>query len=103
MAKKFLEVLASVREKLNSLEKIDGDVTLDDVKQEYRKLFDTDKDHYWQGKEQLESDILIEKCGIKGLKEFYGDLGCCWLDFFGSDSFSDSKKKETIILCYPLF
>lgn len=100
MAKELLNVLTSVREKLKDIH-IDDNATIEDVKKKYRKLFDTEEDHYSQNKKQLESDILVESCGrescgIKNLKQFYDDLGCCWIDFFGSDSFSDSKEKKQV-------
>lgn len=87
-----LNVLTSVREKLKKVN-IDSDATLDDVKKEYRKLFDTDEYLY---SEQLESDILVEQCGISDIKSFYNDLGCCWIDFFGCNSFSETQKKEQV-------
>lgn len=94
MVEAFSNVLPSIREKLKNIQ-IDGDATLDDVKKEYRKLFNNDEYHYEED-EHINSDILVEKCGIKNIADFYKLLGCCWIDFFGCDSFSETQEKKQI-------
>lgn len=98
----LFKTLASVREKLDKVTVIQG--SLLKVKGAYRFIFNDSNNRYGLGedlteeevKEQLERDILTKDCGIDSLDDFLDKMGSCWLDFFGSDSFSDSKKKQQV-------
>ena len=101
----LLATLASIRNKLDNVEIGES---LVDVTSAYRSIFNNEfkgvrYDGRYDGrtdevlaKEQLELDILTEDCGIEFLNSFLNCLSSCWLDFFGSDSFSDSKEKKQI-------
>jgi hypothetical protein len=90
----LLNTLASVREKFDEIT-LGNSLLEDDVKKAYRCIFNN-KDKKPDYGEDLKCDVITSKCGIEALDGFLDEMGSCWLDFFGSDSFSDSKEKKQV-------
>lgn len=91
----YYNALDSIRSRLETIN-VGDSLTEKDVILKYRSIFNSEKVKY-DTESKLKDDILTVNCGIDYINGFLTkSLNYCWLDFFGSDSFSDKQEKKQI-------